>query len=372
MIEINHKKQLKLKACLFLASTLISILFLEIGLQGLYRFRSGSWLWEDNKKTFLIGYTQPVSDRRQYALRKGYSNKKFGITINEYGFRGPVPIVHNQGIIVSIGDSVPFGVDIRDDETYPAILDATLKSLHSDIRVINAGVPSYNMRQAFDRLMYDVLKHFDKKKIIAVTVQAANDISLLTQYREKWNPDRTWGDIRWGASWHRPSNIAIANHLKQLSKKFLSKNRQTVLSKNRQTEQHENYSGKNMLKNLRVTLQKLRSFGENNGIPIILMPIDPFYYQTKNLHKNSTLKTWENHKYYIGLWHDLIGKFNNELILASKQSKFVFFFDTRSIFDNIDRNPIYIDFIHYSPHGNRIVAEYLLSFLEKNALIVNY
>ena len=55
-----------------------------------------------------------------------------------------------------------------------------------------------------------------------------------------------------------------------------------------------------------------------------------------------------------------------------KQVKWIFYLDTRTIMDGTDRNVTYIDFIHYSPCGNRLVAESLVDFIERRRFIANY
>ena len=58
----------------------------ELTLQVRYRIANGAWLW-GHAQRFEVGYTAPVNDRREYALRAGY--KQHGVAINELGFRGP-------------------------------------------------------------------------------------------------------------------------------------------------------------------------------------------------------------------------------------------------------------------------------------------
>jgi hypothetical protein len=123
-------------------------------------------------------------------LRPNYTDPVNGITINALGFRGPLLSKELHSLIVALGDSVPFGAGVRDDETYPAILDTLVGPAFSGMRVLNAGVSSYNIRQSFDRLQYDVLKHYEKQ-VRVVTLQAANDVSLLTWYRQAWTPEVT-------------------------------------------------------------------------------------------------------------------------------------------------------------------------------------
>ena len=176
-------------------SIFITLLIGEAGLQLYYRYVNKSWLWQYNN--FHITYVKPIEDRRRYALRPSFSDSQIGISVNEKGFRAP-PSMTDPGletpVIVTLGDSKSFGVGARDEETYAYYIGQRLEKDGSPIRAVNGGVPSYNMRQVLDRFKIDVLPNYNPK--IVILQGAFNDISLLTYYRENWNPDRTWADIR--------------------------------------------------------------------------------------------------------------------------------------------------------------------------------
>src|SRR5262249_3228913 len=104
---------------LVLASSIVALFLCEAILQIRYRTHHGNWLWKGN--AFLVGYTQPVSDRRQYSLRPNWTDPAQGIAINRLGFRGKL-VESATPVIVVVGDSIPFGAGVKDDETYPAQL----------------------------------------------------------------------------------------------------------------------------------------------------------------------------------------------------------------------------------------------------------
>src|SRR4029453_8357189 len=108
-----------------------------------FRLQYGAWLWQNT--AFRIGYTRPVADRRQYALQPNYTDPVNGITINAWGFRGTLLPDELPSLVVALGDSVPFGAGVRDDETYPAILDTLVEPAFSGTRGLNAGVPPYTI-----------------------------------------------------------------------------------------------------------------------------------------------------------------------------------------------------------------------------------
>lgn len=78
----------------------------------------------------------------------GYST---GININSDGFRG-----RNRGVseaakikVICFGDSMTFGTDVEDHETYSSLLEDMLRKEYPDagVEVINAGVFGYSSRQ---------------------------------------------------------------------------------------------------------------------------------------------------------------------------------------------------------------------------------
>lgn len=98
-----------------------------------------------------------VSDRefivdhpvRGFELHKGFRNQQ--VRINRRGFRGPeLPNDFSRRVrIVALGESTTFGWNVVDDECYPAQLQVYLDE-HADepVWVVNAGVPSYTSLQA--------------------------------------------------------------------------------------------------------------------------------------------------------------------------------------------------------------------------------
>jgi hypothetical protein len=135
-------------------------------------------------------------------------------------------------------------------------------------------------------------------------------------------------------------------------------------------DKHLSYPGVAMLTNLRRTLNEIAAFCASHNIFVILLPIDPFYYQIHNRSKNESLENWQKYHEIFMLWDSLISDFNNELLLASKNSKNILFFDTRPIFDRTDRNTMYLDFIHYTSQGNRVIATALRDFLQVRGMFI--
>jgi lysophospholipase L1-like esterase len=370
-----------------LAMKLITILILliitEISLQLVIRIRDGEWLYQSLKGS-RVPYVKLVEDSRIYTLKPGFSTKRGGIKINESGFR-VVPChvdidKDKKGfIIVNSGDSIPFGVAVKNDKTYPYYLAKLFKKNGLSINVINAGIPSYNLRQSFDRLRLEVFPKYERSSIPVITMQQANDVFLLSYYREKWNPETTWADRRFIKKTSIWQNFATIYYGTLAIKKIFKTKEPKIKGPSQREKKASAYEGKRkkydkydateMVKNARKILQKELSFYRDHSIYIVLMPIDPFYYQLSGLEKNNSLSKWHTIRDIVDAVDEMVFLYNNMLIEVSQEFENVFFFDTRPLMDAENREEMYVDHIHYSPKANKIVAKGLFDFLTQHQLL---
>jgi lysophospholipase L1-like esterase len=104
---------------------------------------------------------------------------KAGFRTNRNGTRGAdIPAKQPaEKRILTVGDSFTLGMQVRDDETFSALLD---EALGDSVRVLNAGVPGYGTEQAIGMM-----------RRLVPSVQA--DAVLLTVY--------TGNDLRDNARW---------------------------------------------------------------------------------------------------------------------------------------------------------------------------
>jgi lysophospholipase L1-like esterase len=314
-----------------------------------------------------------VDDRRQYALRAGFRDERAGITIDSFGFRESSPQAGPTGpLIICAGDSVPFGAGVKDHETYSSYLAQLLPANGWAGGVLNAGVPSYNLRQTFDRIRLDVLPRVPSARIVVVVIEAANDVSLLTYYKEGWTPDRTWADVRWSASWltwPQFQKVALVFYSAELG----GRDRSAAVPPQAPIVKSfpgapDDKSGK-ALDNVRKVLRTELAFLRDHSIPVVLLPINPFYYQTAGRDKNPTLRNWVKMRQYVEDWDGWIAQYNDVLAGTSKEFPNAYFFDMRPVMDAFDRDAMYLDFLHHSPLGNQIQATALLDFLIKRGLL---
>lgn len=347
----------------------MAVLVTEAGLQLFYRVQQGAWLWDNS--AFRIGYTQPIEGRRQYSLRPGYTDQKAGITIDALGFRRTPGVGTTESpFIVCIGDSVPFGAGVSDPETYPFKLAERLNAGGLTHRVINAGVPSYNLRQSFDRLEQDVLTAYPGVHVEYVIVEAANDISLLTYYGSEWTPEVTWAKVRWSESWGAGSlarRVALAHYGSILGGAVWSKVASKRTGNGIDAQAVGPAKGEEMLSHAEATLRTRLTELQRRGIRVAVLPINPFYYQLSAREKNPHLRQWKRMSVYVEGWDDLIRQYNDVVKAVSSEFPNATFLDMRRIMDADERDKLYIDYIHYSDEGHAVVAEQLFQLIRSGS-----
>ncbi|MBI5630408.1 MAG: SGNH/GDSL hydrolase family protein [Elusimicrobia bacterium] len=349
---------------LIAASLALAVLLAEALCQLNYKLREGHWLAQA-KHTFYVNCVMPVADAREYTLRPGYRDRS--VTVDAMGFREPAPAPGSKTLCL-IGDSIIFGVDVADEESYPSALGRLLASQGSCLRVLNAGVPSYNLSQAFLRLHADVLPRYRPRLLV---VEAFNDIALAAYYKQGWTAERTWSDLRWKPLWRlrlvEPllrglrDNLASFYYLSQLS-------RLRHASRVDDISDYDDPADK-MLGHVESLLSRELSLPELKGVPVVLVACDPFYYQTARRGKNEGLPLWRRYNKSGFTTGRLISKYNDVLRKVAARRSGTYFFDSRSIMDATERSRMYLDFVHLSAEGNTVMAEALYRFLSRNDLL---
>jgi hypothetical protein len=228
--------------------------------------------------------------------------------------------------------------------------------------VINAGVPSYNLNQSFERLILDVYNHVDVKDVKVITLQVSNDISLFMYYRENWTPELTWADIRF--NFHPiplANKLAIPYNISQLMSQ----------PKGRSNTPLSDLIIEKISMLLQQKLTELRK--TNPNAIVILLPSNPFYYQLANSDRNSDLKFWDQYSgansTLVEDWDQNVRDFNSVLSDVSKNFKNVYFLDIREAMDKEERDDFFVDFIHLSGEGSKYQAKLIAELLIEKGLI---
>ena len=75
-------------------------------------------------------------------------------SINSLGLRGPEAAARSPGQrrVLVVGDSLPFGYGVEDDQTFPFHLESRLRATGVDVVVGNAGVPGTGVSHAVARM----------------------------------------------------------------------------------------------------------------------------------------------------------------------------------------------------------------------------
>lgn len=162
-------------------------LFLCLGLLELT-----GYVWETKTAQGSLGWTL-VGARRLKLERYGDDNQPYfkfksneyynwegiPVHINSLGFRGEEFSVQKpSGVyrILNLGDSVAFGWEVRQENTYGSILEKMLNSRDDGItyEVINAGIPTLNLEAERNLLLNEGLSYQPDLVILDITV--VNDI----------------------------------------------------------------------------------------------------------------------------------------------------------------------------------------------------
>ena len=119
-----------------------------------------------------------------WKLVPGHSSGQ--VVINQDGFRAPElirPKPDGTFRILALGDSVTFGFNVAQKETYAYKLAQFLRRRYTNTEVINAGVPGYSSWQV--RKLYEIVRDLEPDLVIAMF--GYNDHhSALESDREKY------------------------------------------------------------------------------------------------------------------------------------------------------------------------------------------
>lgn len=336
-----------LKAATTAASIAVSLLLLEVGLHVYFRVSEGYWLFL-GQENFKVPFAMLVPDARVYSLRPNSTYDT--ATIGGLGFRNSPDAPVQREVICVLGDSVPFGAGAADNESVPFHLQQIASQNGWPVGVLNAAVPSYTWNQAFLRWKIDVSPRYHCKLFV---VSAANDASLMLFYKERWRPTTTWAEqnlnMRPVRSWATAYffGLALEQGWRQMpSKDYL----QTDLVAFDQ--------------NLRAIVAEMARIA-----PVIVLPITACYYTDRPLSDPSNGAACDNYKGYrenAENWADAVAGINEKIRGVADQR--VIFVDTAKLLDR-DRAGFFVDGMHFSDKGARVIASYLAQVIENEHLM---
>ncbi len=133
------------KAIAMLIGVAVALVLLELACQAFYAFYVGKKL--NAQQQDPLHYYQPSKDPvLVYELKPGYSAEIDGrrIHINRNGIRDDEDQTHAPRRIAILGDSVPFGTALSQEETLPAALQ---RLAGDSLKVLNFGTPGYGLEE---------------------------------------------------------------------------------------------------------------------------------------------------------------------------------------------------------------------------------
>jgi lysophospholipase L1-like esterase len=176
-------RQIAIGLSLFIITTVLFLAALEL---------IGTF-WERNFSQGPLGWTLVASRRldlerhgteeQPYHLfepEKAYNWEGIDVVINSRGFRNSefdVPKPENTFRILNLGDSIAFGWEVAEADTYGKVLEAALNDQGSGItyEVLNAGIPTWNLEAERNFFLQEGLGYDPDLLIIDLTL--VNDIT---------------------------------------------------------------------------------------------------------------------------------------------------------------------------------------------------
>ncbi len=189
-------------------STVLSLLFADLGLQIGYYLIKGRFTWTAIEMFSVRDFTIRVNDERDITVKPNFKDLSYGtppttwsLETDKYGFRvGHNGVSESGENIVFIGDSIPFGWEVNSDETVPSRVYDGLVSCGSHLGVINAAIPSTSLDQAVHRFKYEIAGRFAIEEIVVQSYDPASQFAILGKewdVRDNWT---TLSTLYWGGS----------------------------------------------------------------------------------------------------------------------------------------------------------------------------
>lgn len=271
---------------------------------------------------------------RGFSLKPGFRNDLYHV--NSDGFRGEE--LPNKGskapIVLSMGESTTFGWLVDDNGTYPRYLKKDMESRYPEIAVVNGGVPSYTSSQV--RIYLDeILKEKVLRPDMVLINIMWNDIWYSTV--ENWHEDilvyqkpPDW--IIWLNKHSRLFTLIIERLSPPQEKKINRFNAQALAY---------------YTKNLESMVQSCRE--HDIAIAFIEPPLDADHVDEQGLNEFHIRYTKpyliETARSYRKAMREVAKKLDIPIITH------------RLDIDTLHQKPLFLDALHPTAHGNKMMAE---------------
>ena len=147
----------RLASVLLSAATIVVLLGILLAAEGLLRVLDPDYLEDDPAAG--LSRLHRYSETYGWELRPGFRSERGGkqITVNALGYRGdehPLEPSPDRPRVVMLGDSLAFGYEVADAETFSAIIEAGRR-----YEVVNLSVPGYGTDQELIRLQAEGMRY---------------------------------------------------------------------------------------------------------------------------------------------------------------------------------------------------------------------
>jgi hypothetical protein len=336
---------------LVLAGLLLNLMLLgvELGSQLIWRVAKGQWVLQQRRQEqFNVrDFTVLTDDARGFTAQPEYANPDYHgwrLSFDRWGFRqgAHVPLLRQLPLIVFLGDSVPFGFGVNDEQTLPSQFSALLPV---ESHVVNAALPSYNLAQAVARYAIEIHGRF---AVDTVYLQTYDPASQLTSRGAAWQMHHNWMNapgLHHQAWWSTYSATgAILHHL------WLRVHGEPPRVERFDPEDHE--TAERVVAAVAGELDRLWTLAQEDGATrLILAPITiaPSAHDTLSSRRLAAIAL-VNHA--VWMW-------------AINQRPMVIWVNTIGVVSRAPEAEVFLDqCCHLTAEGNRLMAAYLWSILQ--------
>ena len=371
-------KEIKLLCFSFFCSLVIGAIYLEFYFKSKYsgtHNRKSSWFSEDIggfnvEFDSALGWVTIPNNKVTDEDNKKYIPGGKTYTTNSFGFRSK-EVDLNKKHLIALGDSITWGSGVNDNETMPYFLEKKLEKL----QVLNLGVPAYGLDQEYLYLKRNI--GFFSPKYIVVTIYTGNDISDTSKNVNNGKSKPLFVADRRKVTKPKTKNFQINSENIKLFQQSVSKYScanifskswllsSTILSELKyyfcDIQVWEEWEMLYVTVSILLKLEKLAS-QHNSKILFVLTPSkSDFIYQS---HNGFSLKETFNKK--DGLIHFRISKLSQiifqDIFSQLSLESIDYYQEIKNRKFNL--NNIYIDNMHFSPEGNRLLAETIASHIK--------
>ena len=308
-----------------------------------------------------------------YVLNPNHKNPKSGIYINSTGFRDDeIELNFRDEIkILLLGDSCAFGwhrnTYTDQNSIFPKLLENKLSNkLGRKVDVINAGVPGYSS--------YEVMKalkvHSEKIKPNYIIIYAGfNDIGLALTKGEDGDqnilrgPENPIVKIE-KKFWSRINDFitfrsVFYSKLRNVLTGFGAGETKIYWTKENLEAALEN---KAILTNYENNIKEIIEIAQSLNTIVILVTLTMIYEE--GITREEVLK---RQKYFTPYkeyqtFYEISTKLNS-ILRRMKEEKNIFLIELDKEFKDKDKTQLFVDHVHFSPKGHKLVAGFLVNKL---------